>query len=336
MCWLFFPQSLHQKRTLPAYSPGICCSQHSEHQSEKCFTVFDAFKGCHPRQAASHHVHLDGTNFCVLTFGISSISEHYDHRMYDTFPGLSEFHQVVDDIVIYDEDLISHITYVRLFLQRCEDRGISLGKDNFHFYTTEVVFTGFCLSEDGCHISDDITGAIDNFPTPCIGTYLRSFFGLANQLAGGTSNVSATLAPLRPLLSTKNDFLSHITFRIISPVEDSYLYHSHIGRHLCGAGRQQIIAYRNFEIMPRVTQCTRISCISFVMDFHPPVKVTSHNIWSSSGDCDTILLLMVTLLFVFATSSSPLWLHHPWMSLCGLGVAHSKRIGLSFLFIGPG
>ena len=45
------------------------------------------------------------------------------------------------------------------------------------------------------------------FPTFLLQTELRSFFGLVNQLSASTSTISSLLAPLRPLLSTKNDFL---------------------------------------------------------------------------------------------------------------------------------
>ncbi len=180
----------------------------------KYFTVFDAFKGYHQcpldedSQLLTTFITPFGRfKFLRAPFGISSISEHYDRRMYEAFQGLHDFRRVVDDVVVYDEDLTTHITHVRQFLQRCEDCGISLGKDKFQFCRTEVVFAGFCLSKDGYHISNDITKAIDSFPTPSSRTDLRSFFGLANQLAGSTNNISSALAPLRPLLSMKNDFL---------------------------------------------------------------------------------------------------------------------------------
>ena len=49
--------------------------------------------------------------------------------------------------------------------------------------------------------------AITNFPTPSSRTDLRSFCGLVNQLASSTKDITTALAPLRPLLSSRNDFL---------------------------------------------------------------------------------------------------------------------------------
>ena len=49
--------------------------------------------------------------------------------------------------------------------------------------------------------------AITNFPTPSSRTDLRSFIGLTNQLTTCTKELAPALTPLRPLLSTRNDFL---------------------------------------------------------------------------------------------------------------------------------
>ena len=48
---------------------------------------------------------------------------------------------------------------------------------------------------------------LQNFPTPSNRTDLRSFFGLVNQLSSSTNAIASLRTPLRPLLSTKNDFL---------------------------------------------------------------------------------------------------------------------------------
>ena len=127
--------------------------------------------------------------------------------MYEAFQDLTDFCRIVDDVLVYDKDPATHVNHVRQFLQRCEERGISLNREKFQFCQEEIEFAGFHLSPHGYRISDDITQAISNFPLPKSRTDVRSFFGLVNQLTGNTDTVSSALAPLRPLLSTKNDFL---------------------------------------------------------------------------------------------------------------------------------
>ena len=181
--------------------------------SAKVFTVLDAMKGY-------HQCPLDENSQLLTTFitpygrfkylrapyGISSISEHYDRRMAEAFTGLTGFQRIVDDIVIYDSDPQQHTTHVVQFLQRCADKHIALNFDKCKFCQTEVTFAGFRLSAQGYQVDHSITDAISKFPKPSNRTDLRSFFGLVNQLSSSTSDVALLLTPLRPLLSTKNDF----------------------------------------------------------------------------------------------------------------------------------
>ena len=57
-------------------------------------------------------------------YGLSSIAEHYNRRMAEAFEGLTGFRRIVDDIVIYDRDIASHMTHVKQFLQSCQDKKI--------------------------------------------------------------------------------------------------------------------------------------------------------------------------------------------------------------------
>ena len=180
----------------------------------KFFTILDARKGYHqcPLDAQSQSLTTFITPFgrfkyLRAPYGISSISEHYDRRMAEAFAGLSGFRRIVDDIVIYDSDATQHANHVRAFLQRCADKQIALNLEKCRFCQTQVTFAGFQLSGDGYQVDGSITDAISNFPTPTSRMDLRSFFGLANQLSASTNTVSSLLAPLRSLLSTKNDFL---------------------------------------------------------------------------------------------------------------------------------
>ena len=99
------------------------------------------------------------------------------------------------------------MTHVCQFLQRCADKGLSLHKHKFRFCETEVTFAGFKLSREGYKVDDSQLNAIRDFPIPTNVTDLRSFFGLINQLANNTATIAQCLEPLRPLLSTKNEFV---------------------------------------------------------------------------------------------------------------------------------
>ena len=179
----------------------------------KFLTVLDAMKGYHqcPLDQESQLLTTFITSFgrfkyMRAPYGISSISEHYNRRMYEAFEGPSGFSHIVDDIVIYDSDVTQHASHVREFLQRCAEKKITLNLDKCKFCESSVTFAGFQLSATGYQVDHTIIDAISKFQTPANRTDLRSFFGLVNQLSASTNTISTLLTPLRPLLSTKNDF----------------------------------------------------------------------------------------------------------------------------------
>ena len=180
----------------------------------KAFTKLDALKGYHqcPLDEESQLLTTFITPLGIFKYlrapyGISSISEHYNRRMDEAFAGLSGYHRIVDDMVIYDSDITQHASHIKEFLQRCAEGKITLNQAKWTFAQPQVTFAGFILSADGYKVDSSITDAISRFPTPSNRTNLLSFFGLVNQLSASTSSVAGLLAPLRPLLSAKNEFV---------------------------------------------------------------------------------------------------------------------------------
>ena len=77
----------------------------------------------------------------------------------------------------------------------------------YRFFQQKVTFAGFELSRTGYSIDLSAVETIAKFPTPVSCTDLRSFYGLVNQIASSSNKIAELLAPLRPLLSTKNYFV---------------------------------------------------------------------------------------------------------------------------------
>ena len=109
--------------------------------------------------------------------------------------------------MIYDSNITDHISQVQQFLQRCVDNNIALNVDKCQFFRTQVNFAGFQLSSSGYKIDPSIIETITKYPKPTGRSDLPSFIGLVNQLSTSTNILATLLDPLRPLLSTKNEFL---------------------------------------------------------------------------------------------------------------------------------
>ena len=122
----------------------------------------------------------------------------------EAFSGLSGFRRIVDDFVIYDNNVTDHVKHMEQFLQRCVENNITLNIEKCQFFKAQVTFAGFQLSSHGYKVDPpSITEAITKYPTPTTRSDLRSFMGLVNQLSMSTHTLASLLTPLRPLLSTK-------------------------------------------------------------------------------------------------------------------------------------
>ena len=224
-------------------------------ENAKMFTKLDALKGYHqcPLDEESQLLTTFITPFgrfkyLRAPYGISFISEHYNRRMDEAFAGLTGYRHIVDDVVIYDSDTTHHIDLVRQFLNRCAERRITLNTDKWEFAQRQVSFAGFILSAQGYCVDKSITDAITSFPTPGNRTDLRAFFGLANQLSASTAMLANLLAPLRPLLSTKNEFtwspdLEQVFSRALTSAPTVSFFDLDKPTHLCTDASRQCLGF---------------------------------------------------------------------------------------------
>jgi transposase InsO family protein len=202
------------RRELYQSNTPVECVASIAAEEAKFFGVFDALKGYHqcPLDAQSQPLTTFTTPFgrymyLRAPYGVSSISEHYNRRMDQCFQGLPGIQRLVDDVIVYGRTREEFLQRTRLFFERCRQNGVSLNRDKVQFGQPSVKFAGFVLSPDGYTPDPALTEAISNFPAPKDLTELRSFFGLANQIAPFSDAVSQHLLPLRPLLSSKREFV---------------------------------------------------------------------------------------------------------------------------------
>ena len=140
-------------------------------------------------------------------FGLSSLPEIFSKRMDKVIIGLPGVAKCMDDFFIYASTPEEHNRRLRLFLQRIKEHGITLNIDKCYFRQTEVVFLGHKVSQHGVQPLREKLDAISDFPIPTSITELRSFLGMAQQVARFTPEFATTAEPLRGLLSTKNTWI---------------------------------------------------------------------------------------------------------------------------------
>ena len=92
------------------------------------------------RESQSLIIPFGQFKFLLAPYSISSILEHYNHQMDDAFAGLFGYCIIGDDIITYDSDITQHTPHLRLLLQRCAEKWITLNIDKWKFTQTMLNF----------------------------------------------------------------------------------------------------------------------------------------------------------------------------------------------------
>ena len=67
--------------------------------------------------------------------------------MDEAFAGLTGFRCIVDNVIIFDNNIEQHADHVRQFLRRCEEKQITLNIKKWQYAQTEVDFAGFIICD---------------------------------------------------------------------------------------------------------------------------------------------------------------------------------------------
>lgn len=111
----------------------------------------------------------------------------------------------VDDTIFYDQGLLEHWWRTLHFLEMVGKAGIILNLEKFQFAQKTVDFAGFRLSENSVEPLPKYIDTIKNLPTPTSITYIRSWFGLVNQISC-YAQLRNIMSPFKSLLSPKTPF----------------------------------------------------------------------------------------------------------------------------------
>ena len=200
----FVGQPLHPMRTpkdaIDAVRPG-----------DMYFTTMDATQGYWQMELCKESRHL--TTFMSpegrflfkrCPMGLNATGDEFNRRGDLALEGLHNIEKVVDDILIHNESLESHIKSVIEVLKRCRQFGITLSRKKFNFCKSEVKYAGYEVGALGVCADRDKIKAIIEFPEPRTLAELRGFF---DQLTAFTKDLAEVATDLRPLLKKKNMFV---------------------------------------------------------------------------------------------------------------------------------
>ena len=172
-------------------------------------TVLDAWNGYHSlplsvsaKEATTFITEWGRYKYCRAPMGFHASGDAYTRRFDDITSGFDRVKCIVDDSILWDENIETSFWHTFDYLKLCSSNGIVFNPEKFVFAQDIVEFAGFEITSDGFRPPQRILDAIRNFPTPKNITDMRSWFGLVNQVAYSFSQTDA-MSPFRELLSSK-------------------------------------------------------------------------------------------------------------------------------------
>ena len=115
-------------------------------------------------------------------------------------------HKLVDYYLVTRDTLKELSSNIQKELDKCKDLGLTISRKKF-VIGTKINFTRFELLQQGVQPDKAKTKAISEFPTPKDITTMRSFLGLANQIAHFIPDLATILDPIRQLLKKNTTFV---------------------------------------------------------------------------------------------------------------------------------
>ena len=113
--------------------------------------------------------------------------------------GIPWARKIVDDTLIWAKDMEELVSRTRVILDRCRKNNITISKKKLEL-GRKIHFAGHIISDEGIQPDEEKYAAISKFPRPKSVKDLRSFLGLAQQLASFVPDLAHMTSTLRTLL----------------------------------------------------------------------------------------------------------------------------------------
>lgn len=132
----------------------------------------------------------------VMPFGLTNAPSTFMRLMNEVLKDFTGRFVVVylDDILIYSRTKEEHLEHLRLVLERLHEEKLSINLEKCDFLKQELVYLGFVVSKGTLKMDPSKMEAILNWPTPKIGTEVKSFHGLSQFYRKFVRNFSGICA----------------------------------------------------------------------------------------------------------------------------------------------
>ena len=147
--------------------------------------------------------------FCCTRgpYGLSSMQEIFGKKMDVVIEGIEGVVKSTDDFLVHAKTIETLRERTRKLFERFAEYGVTINLKKCLFEQTEMEFLGNKITSDGILPLESKMESVRDFPQPENIKQLRRFMGMANHMAKFHPDLSEASAPLRSLMSTKNEWL---------------------------------------------------------------------------------------------------------------------------------
>ena len=146
--------------------------------------------------------------FTVMPYGLTGATQTCQRALDHILKSCKDcVDNYVDDLIVFSDDLKSHIDDLRRVLLKLKAAGFTLRGSKCFFGNTKAVHLGFEYSLMGVAPSPEKTKAVQDWPTPSCSKDVRSFLGLVNFFRRFIPHFADIAHPLTALTSKNAQFV---------------------------------------------------------------------------------------------------------------------------------
>lgn len=142
--------------------------------------------------------------FMKMPFGLRNAAQTFQRHLDNIFRGLDFVFVYLDDILIFSNSAPEHKDHLEQVFQCLQKYRLQISISKCIFFSSEIDFLGFHITNTGISPIPDKIQALIKFPKPSDYASLRRFIGMINFYRRFLPNLSTSLAPLQTLLGSTN------------------------------------------------------------------------------------------------------------------------------------
>ncbi len=160
------------------------------------------------REKTGFVTHEGVYQFKMMPMGLVNAPSTFQAVMNEVLRGMTYRNAIVyiDDILLYDRDLTTHMQTLSEVFNRLRDADLKLQPTKCDWAAKEVRYLGHKISREGVSVDDSKIKVVRDFPTPQNVKHVRSFLGLCNYYRRHVKDYSKIVAPLTQLLRLDSKF----------------------------------------------------------------------------------------------------------------------------------